>query len=160
MLFDDGKVQTVTEHIQDGVAYLRVKRAGKKPRIKPEKGINFPDTHLSVRSLTDYDRSILPFIAREADLVGFSFVRAADELAELQSLLREHGNTPPAIIAKIETYGAVKRLPDLLWQGMHDARFGVMIARGDLAVEIGFERMSEVQEQILWFRQYLKLGEG
>ncbi len=153
VLFDDGKVQTVTERVVDGVAYLRIRRTGKKARIKPEKGINFPDTNLSVRSLTDFDRSVLPLVAREADLVGFSFVRSAEELAELQSLLHQYGDTSPDIIVKVETYGAVKRLPDLLWQGMHDARVGVMIARGDLAVEIGFERLSEVQEEILWISE-------
>ena len=54
---------------------------------------------------------------------------------------------------KIETSDAVKNLPSLLLQGMHEDVFGVMIARGDLAVEIGFERMSEIQEEILWISE-------
>ncbi|MBK9334453.1 MAG: pyruvate kinase, partial [Ignavibacteria bacterium] len=59
-------------------------------------------------------------------------------------------NSSARIILKIETTEAVNNLPSLLIQGMKDKYFGVMIARGDLAVEIGFERMSEIQEEILW----------
>lgn len=151
VLFDDGLYEAVVEKTDGQIARLRLLRASAaKPKIKPEKGINFPDTEISVRSLTAFDRAVIPFALRNADLVGFSFVRRAEDVAELQDLLHlANGSTLP-IILKIETYDAVENLPALLLQGMQAPLFGVMIARGDLAVEIGFERLSEIQEEILW----------
>ena len=83
-------------------------------------------------------------------MVGYSFVKNAEDLAVLQKALLRLSSTPPNIILKIETPQAVKSLPELLLRGMQQRVFGVMIARGDLAVEIGFERMGEIQEEILW----------
>jgi pyruvate kinase len=89
-------------------------------------------------------------VCANADLVGFSFVRNPHDMEELRSLLLEISEETPAIILKIETPDAVKNLPMLLMDGMKMKGFGVMIARGDLAVEIGFERLGEIQEEILW----------
>ncbi len=151
VLIDDGLYEAVVEKANGPVATLRLMRASaQKPRIKPEKGINFPDTNLPVTSLTEYDRSVIPFATQYADLIGFSFVQRVEEIAELQVLLRQQSNKPLPIVLKMETFDAVQNLPSLLLQGMHEAVFGVMIARGDLAVEIGFERLSEIQEEILW----------
>ncbi|MCS6929724.1 MAG: pyruvate kinase [Saprospiraceae bacterium] len=151
VLFDDGLYEAVVESTNGLAATLRLTRASaRKPRIKAEKGINFPDSSLSVSSLTDYDRSVLPFASQYADLVGFSFVQRAEDVAELQALLKQCRSKHLPIVLKIETYEAVQNLPSLLFQGMREAVFGVMIARGDLAVEIGFERLSEIQEEILW----------
>lgn len=151
VLFDDGLIETVVEKIEGGAATLCVRRVPvQKTTLKAEKGINFPDTELSIRCLTDFDKIVLPFARKYADAVGFSFVRHPDEIAELQSLLHaEEGRRLP-IVLKIETLDAVQNLPALLLQGMQEPLFGVMIARGDLAVEIGFERLSEIQEEILW----------
>jgi pyruvate kinase len=151
VLFDDGLFEAVVETPGELMAELYMHRVSAlKPRLKAEKGINFPDTHLSVRCLTDFDRSVIPFAVANADMLGFSFVRTAEDVAELQQLLREFGSPTLPIILKIETAEAVQNLPSLLYQGMHEQVFGVMIARGDLAVEIGFERLSEIQEEILW----------
>jgi pyruvate kinase len=81
-------------------------------------------------------------------MMGYSFVRTPQDLDDLSVELGEASKIP--IILKIETPEAVKNLPALLFRGMKERNLGVMIARGDLAVEIGFERMSEVQEEILW----------
>jgi pyruvate kinase len=151
VLFDDGLFEAVVETGGELLAVLRVTRiSAAKPRLKPEKGINFPDTELSVRCLTDYDKSVLPFAQAHADILGFSFVRSAADVAELQGLLRRDSGKTLPIVLKIETYEAVQNLPSLLLQGMTEPAFGVMIARGDLAVEIGFERLSEIQDEILW----------
>lgn len=151
VLFDDGLYEAIVEKPGTTIAELLLVRASSsKPRIKPEKGINFPDTEISVHSLTDFDKSVIPFALEHADLVGFSFVRNPEDLAELQQLLQRPDGSPLPVILKIETYEAVQNLPALLLQGMQAPVFGVMIARGDLAVEIGFERLSEVQEEILW----------
>jgi pyruvate kinase len=151
VLFDDGLFEAVVETPGDMMAVLRLTRvSAPKSRLKPEKGINFPDTELTVRCLTDYDKSVLPFAQAYADLVGFSFVRSAADVAELQELLRRSDGKTLPIVLKIETFEAVQNLPSLLLQGMAEPVFGVMIARGDLAVEIGFERLSEIQDEILW----------
>jgi pyruvate kinase len=92
-------------------------------------------------------------VAMNADLVGYSFVSTPDDLRILRDELDKHKGEPPAIILKIERLSAVENLPALLFEGMKDKSFGVMIARGDLAVEIGFERLSEVQQQILWIAE-------
>jgi pyruvate kinase len=147
VLFDDGLIETVVDAVEDGRVKLVVKRIStKKPFIKGEKGINLPDTHLSLSSLTPEDMGHLPFALEHADMIGYSFVRTSHDLQQLQQLI------PPGlpIIVKIETPEAVAQLPEILLQGMQTPLFGVMIARGDLAVEIGFERMSEIQEEIVW----------
>lgn len=151
VMFDDGTIECSIEHIEGNKALLTVIRISRpKPFIKDEKGINFPDSTLTLSSVTDFDMACLPFISRHADLVGYSFVRSAHDLENLQDVLAHLRKKDVFIILKIETQAAVKNLPALLIQGMRDKVFGVMIARGDLAIEVGFERMSEVQEEILW----------
>jgi pyruvate kinase len=151
ILFDDGTIECKIESLDKNKATLNVIRVSReKPFIKPEKGINFPDSKLFLSSITDFDMACLPFICRHADLIGYSFVRNSDDLLQLQNLLSDQGGKDILIILKIETREAVRNLPSLLIQGMKDRAFGVMIARGDLAIELGFERMSEIQEEILW----------
>jgi pyruvate kinase len=148
---DDGIFRAVVEKIKKNAVGIRITRdSSKSGSIKSEKGINFPDSEIDIPSLTSYDRACLPFICANADLVGFSFVRNPKDMAELRTLLHETSEQTPAIILKIETPDAVKNLPMLLMEGMKMKGFGVMIARGDLAVEIGFERLGEIQEEILW----------
>lgn len=151
VLFDDGLFEATVETPGEKIATLRTTRiSAAEPKLKPEKGINFPDTELTVRCLTDYDKSVLPFAQKHADILGFSFVRSVADVAELQDLMSNNAGKKLPIVLKIETAEAVQNLPALLVQAMAEPLFGVMIARGDLAAEIGFERMSEVQEEILW----------
>jgi pyruvate kinase len=153
VLFDDGLIESKVMSVEKGIARIKIMRiSGKKPVLKARKGINFPDTLLTLPALTERDRSIIPFIAKHADLVGYSFVRDVDCVKTLQHAL-SGCKKRPHIIIKIETPEAVKNFPSLLIQGMHEEVFGVMIARGDLAVEIGFERLSEIQEEILWISE-------
>jgi pyruvate kinase len=151
---DDGKLGAVVEARQPAGLVLRVTRAPAKGyKLRPEKGVNFPDTDLSVTPLTDKDRADLAVVVAEADMVGYSFVQTADDIALLREELARHlapGRPPLAIIAKIETRRAVANLPELIVQAAARQPFGVMIARGDLAVEIGFERLAEIQEEVLW----------
>lgn len=149
VLIDDGLIETRVERIEPGRARLQVLRIStKKPFLKPEKGINFPESVLAMPALTEYDIRCLSFINKHADMVGYSFVRNKKDLLQLQEVMGR--NKKVALIIKIETPEAVKNLPELLFTGMREEQIGVMIARGDLAVEIGFERMSEIQEEILW----------
>jgi pyruvate kinase len=148
---DDGLIRAIVEKIEDNKVGIRITRdSSKRGEIKSNKGINFPDSDIDIPALTSYDLKCLPFISANADLIGFSFVRNTTDMALLRSLLVEINDQTPALILKIETPDAVKNLPSLLIEGMKMKGFGVMIARGDLAVEIGFERLVEIQEEILW----------
>jgi pyruvate kinase len=150
VLFDDGAHSAEVLTVADGVAKLLVTRVtGKRPTLRAEKGINFPDTVLDLPALTEQDLALLPFLAEHVDLVGYSFVRDAAGYRQLQEEWTKFPRHPHNII-KIETPEALGNLHSLLLQGMVEEVFGVMIARGDLAVEMGFERLSEAQEEILF----------
>lgn len=128
-----------------------VKSEGAK--LKPDKGLNFPDTVLSISPLTDKDLQDLDFVVSHADIIGYSFVQTAADIEQLQQQLAQRLGkraTVPAIVAKIETPEAVRNLPELIVHAAGKQPFGVMIARGDLAVEIGYQRLAEIQEEILW----------
>jgi pyruvate kinase len=120
-------------------------------RLGPEKGINVPESTLGLSSLTKKDLEALKFVAKNADIVSYSFVRTEADVLELQSRLADlgaEGNL--GIILKIETREGFDQLPRLLLAAMRSRAVGVMIARGDLAVECGYQRLAEVQEEILW----------
>ncbi|WP_343850416.1 pyruvate kinase [Algoriphagus jejuensis] len=151
VFIDDGLIFGKVEKLDSGRALVKIERiSSKKPVIKAEKGLNFPDSILEVPSLTDFDRSCLPFVCAYADTIGFSFVRKAQDIIDLRAALRELKDEIPSLILKIETHEAVVNFPELVLEGMAEPVFGVMIARGDLAVEIGFERLVEIQEEISW----------
>jgi pyruvate kinase len=151
VLFDDGKIETIVIDAEKEFAKLQIARiSSKKPFLKSDKGINLPDTDLELLPLTDFDKECLPFICKHADMIGYSFVRHSGDVLELQTTMEKLNTKTPFIILKIETPESVEQLPFLLLQCMRSDLFGVMIARGDLAVEIGFERMSEIQEEISW----------
>lgn len=152
--FDDGKLGCTVEQRDGDDAVLRVRRVRTKGmRLKAEKGVNFPGTDIAVAALTAKDRSDLDFAAHYGDMIGYSFVQSARDIALLQGELEQRR---PAdweslgIVAKIETRRGVTRLPEIIAAAAGRQPFGVMIARGDLAVELGFERMAEMQEEILW----------
>jgi pyruvate kinase len=158
---DDGKIgarvvdthHSLSAESQDGVL-LEVLQVGPKgAKLKPEKGMNFPDSQLPLSPLTDEDLQNLGFIVAHADIVGYSFVQTAADMERLQSEIaaRLQGRSSKlAIVAKIETPTAVQHLPQLIVQAAGQYPFGVMIARGDLAIEIGYQRLAEIQEEILW----------
>jgi pyruvate kinase len=154
VFFDDGKFEGKIMQVSAKDIAIRITRIStQKPFLKVEKGINLPDSELRINPLTKSDLSYIPFICKYADMVGYSFVSTPLDVDQLRQEVKKHqskAKTPPAIILKIERLTAVQNLPGLLLTGMKDQIFGVMIARGDLAVEIGFERLSEIQEEILW----------
>jgi pyruvate kinase len=89
-------------------------------------------------------------IARHADLVGLSFAQSADDVRALRHRLHQLGAAHLGLVLKIETRRGFEHLPEMLFAAMGARAAGVMIARGDLAVECGYDRMAEVQEEILW----------
>jgi len=149
--FDDGKIGGVIEETFEEYATVLITKArAKGTKLKKEKGINLPDTQLQLPSLTEEDISYLPFIVKHADSVGYSFVRTAYDVKQLMKALSRLNRMDIGMVLKIENKDAFNNLPDLLLTAMQWSNIGVMIARGDLAVELGVERISEVQEQILW----------
>ncbi|MCE9533240.1 MAG: pyruvate kinase, partial [Planctomycetes bacterium] len=149
--FDDGKIGGVIREVN--LEFLRVEITQADPGgdwLGADKGINLPDTKLRLPALTDKDIADLDFVTRNADLVGYSFVRDAQDVNELRDRLRKCGRENLGIVLKIETRRAFENLPEILLAAMRGPCLGVMIARGDLAVECGFERLAEVQEEILW----------
>ncbi|MDH3651931.1 MAG: pyruvate kinase, partial [Saprospiraceae bacterium] len=149
--YDDGKIGTMIIDVQEHYVLAKVTHTSKKgKKLKLEKGINFPDARLKIPALTEDDRMRLPFIAQYADMVGYSFVKTPEDISQLQDELRKLGREDMGLILKIETASAFDNLPELLLTSMRNPVIGVMVARGDLAVEIGFERISEVQEELLW----------
>lgn len=150
---DDGKLRgTIIRRIDDGFVIRIEEGLNKGIKLKAEKGLNFPNIDLGLDPLTDKDRSDLDFIVHQADMIGFSFVRNADDVSRLQIELgsRRQDWQKLGIVAKIETPEAVSNLPEIIVQAAGHQPLAVMIARGDLAVELGFERVAEMQEEILW----------
>ncbi|MDD2677733.1 MAG: pyruvate kinase, partial [Methylacidiphilaceae bacterium] len=149
--FDDGRIAgvvcaaTPTEVV---VETTRARLRGEK--LGPNRGINLPETDLDLPPLSAKDRALLPWIIEHGDGIGLSFVRTPADVISLQEALRRAGGERLPIIVKIETRKAFEALPTLLLTAMRSPSVGVMIARGDLAVECGYERLAEVQEEILW----------
>jgi pyruvate kinase len=98
------------------------------------------------------DLIALNFAVREVDMIGYSFVQRSDDVACLQEELaaRRADWRRLGLIAKVETRQAVRNLPEIIVQAARWQPFGVMIARGDLALGIGFARLAEMQEELLW----------
>jgi pyruvate kinase len=151
VLFDDGRIEAVVEGIEKRDFLLRVRKTQKAiAKLRAEKGINLPDTSVTVPSLTDDDLAVLPFVVQHADAVSLSFVRRPDDVRVLHEALSALGRPNIGIVLKIETRAGFENLPRLLLEGLRQPPLAVMIARGDLAVEVGFERLAELQEEILW----------
>lgn len=151
IFFDDGKIRAKITEVHPDSFEVEITYAGiNGAKLRADKGINLPDTHLRLPSLTEEDHSNLKFMSKQADIVGYSFVRTPEDVEQLQMELAKLGRTDIGIILKIETKEAFDNLPTMLLTAMRSPKTGVMIARGDLAVEMGFERIAEVQEEILW----------
>jgi pyruvate kinase len=151
VLIDDGKIECVIRSADaDGVLLDVVRAPEGGAKLRGDRGLNFPDSRLRLPGLTAKDFQDLSFIAQHADMVGFSFVQRPDEVFQLQQHLSRLGKPDLGIVLKIETRRAFENLPALLWAAMRSDAVGVMIARGDLAVECGYERLAELQEEILW----------
>ncbi|MFZ0158057.1 MAG: pyruvate kinase [Kineosporiaceae bacterium] len=150
VLFDDGAITAVVESTTRDTATLVITRT--KPggqRLGAEKGINLPDTVLPLPALTPEDVAYLPFIAEHADMVAVSFIRTAADVEHVLAHLIAADGEHLGLVLKIETRQGFENLPSILLAAMQHPRLAVMIARGDLAVEVGFERLAEIPRQIL-----------
>jgi pyruvate kinase len=140
VLLADGSIELSVESATATDVVCRVVIGG---RLFSNKGINLPGRHVSVETLTAKDRADLAYLATtDVDLVAISFVRSENDLRLARSLLGENNKTP--LIAKLERYEALDNLDEIL-----DVADGIMVARGDLGVELPFERVPLIQKEIL-----------
>ncbi len=149
--FDDGNISGIIEQKEAEQIQVRIKltQPGGKS-LRSEKGINLPESKLRLPALSDEDLATLQFVVKHADMVGLSFANTARDVEDLIVHMGKLGKKLPAIVLKIETPRGFDNLPAMLLKAMETPLCGVMIARGDLAIECGFGRLAEVQEQILW----------
>jgi pyruvate kinase len=148
--FDDGRISGVIEQVDGDRLQVRIRHT-RRPleKLGGDKGVNLPETTLNLPALGKDDLHDLEFIAQQADIIGLSFTNGAADVRFLQQRLRELGRDDVGVILKLETRRGCANLPDILLEAMRLPSCGVMIARGDLAAECGFERLPELQEDIL-----------
>ena len=155
ILFDDGRIGGLIRDVNADEIRVEITQArdgGEK--LLADKGINLPDSQLDLgRADRIAISKMSKFIARHADMVGLSFVRKPSDIELLQHHLERIDAEKLGIVIKIETRVAFERLPELMFALLRSPVVGVMIARGDLAVECGYERLAELQEEILWLTE-------
>jgi pyruvate kinase len=117
--------------------------------LKEEKGINFPSTDLQIDAITEVDKNNFETIVEFADIIGLSFAQTKEDIQILKELLTKKGKTSTAIAPKIETKTALRNLPEILKELIIWDNYALMIARGDLAIEVGFDNLPYIQEEIL-----------
>lgn len=155
IFIDDGKLPTSVVEVAPWGVVVEANGAPDEDgyKLKEEKGVNFPDTEFSIPALTEKDIEDLDFVARNADGIEFSFVQTAADIDDLHAALariRPDDWQSLSLVLKIETTQALANLPEMIVRAAGRQPTAVMIARGDLAVEIGFNRLAEMQEEILW----------
>ena len=143
ILLDDGRVEMKVERVDqpEQTLHCTVTVGGV---LSNNKGVNFPDVQLSVRALTDKDKTDLAFgLSQGVDWVALSFVRNPSDMEEIRDLIRQHGHTTP-VVAKIEKFEAIDQIDAIL--PLCD---GVMVARGDLGVEMPAEEVPLLQKELI-----------
>jgi len=151
VVLDDGKARGVVRAVREGEIDVEITHA--RPggsKLRGNKGINFPETCLRLAGLTEQDKVDLRFVAEHADVVNVSFVNHPDDVEDLLDELEAVGARHLGLVLKIETRQGYQNLPAILLAAMEWPVVGVMIARGDLAVEVGWTSLARVQEEILW----------
>lgn len=152
VVLDDGRIVAVVESGGADGLICRVTQTAKSPaRLRSGKGLAFPDSHVSLAALAPEDETALKFAIEFADGVDVSFVNSRRDVDRI--VKRLHADAAPGfgLVLKLETQGAIRNLPAILFAALRYRPAGLMIARGDLAVEASFEQLAELQEEILGF---------
>jgi pyruvate kinase len=151
ILFNDGKIEgKITEITEEGALVIITAANETGSKLRADQGINLPESILGISGLTEKDKRDLAFVVKHADIVNLSFVNRPETVEEFQEELQKYHTENLAVMLKIETQEGFRNLPLLLLAVMRFKAAGIMIARGDLAVECGWQRLAEVQEEILW----------
>ena len=155
VLFDDGKIEGVIKAVEVERFVVEITYTSKKEgKLRADKGINFPDSQLQINGLTSKDRKDLPFVVQHADVINLSFVNRAMDVGDVLEELKQYDAVGKiGLILKIETMSGVENLVEILLTAMQTYPLGVMIARGDLAIETGWDNIGFIQEEILWLCQ-------
>jgi pyruvate kinase len=142
LLIDDGLIGLKVVSVEDADIVCEVLEGGP---VSSHKGLNFPDSHLSIHGLTPKDIEDLHFGMEELhpDWVATSFVRTGDEVQEVKERIREFGGNAP-VVSKVEKHEAIDNI-----EGIIQASDGIMVARGDLAVELSAERVPIEQKRMI-----------
>ena len=149
--FNDGTIGGIISASDQNSLTVNISHAREEgSKLRENQGINLPETDLKLPALTKKDIEDLQVIAPRVDMIGFSFVRTPEDVLQLATELQHLKASHLGVILKIENRIAFENLPRLLLAGLQSPPLGVMVARGDLAVEVGFDRLAEVQEEILW----------
>jgi len=151
VFMDDGRIEGMVEKSDGKQLQIRITNTSKPVEgLASDRGVNFPETELNLPTLDDKDLQDLKFAARHADMIGLSFANSPDDVRTLHRHMDKLGCKDAGVVLKIETGRGFANLPAMLIEAMKFPACAVMIARGDLAVQCGFERMAELQEEILW----------
>lgn len=154
LLLDDGKFTGIIESVTGGRIVVRMRQAPVGGgRLRERKGINLPDSKLDIPLLGEADRALLEMATSRADMLSVSFLRTSEDIDALRAELGRLGAPALGLVLKIETQAAFTNLPAILLHAMRSPVIGMMIARGDLAVEVGYPRLAEMQEEILWLAE-------
>lgn len=141
ILLDDGKIELRIDKVVKNELICHVVFGGE---LSSRKGANFPQSSLKISSLTEKDKEDLKFIIKnKIDFIALSFVRTSKDILELKNILKKL-KSDIEVIAKIETREAVKNIDEIIKES-----YGVMVARGDLAVEVGAEQVPIIQKNIV-----------
>ena len=141
ILFDDGQFEARVEAVEGSVVWVRFERAG---RLKTHKGMNLPGVHVSAPSVTAKDLDDLEWgLKNGVDFVALSFIRRAEDLAPVRQRIARVPD-PPLLVSKLETPQAIADLDRIL-----HASDAVMVARGDLGVEMDFQQVPLIQKQVI-----------
>jgi len=141
-IWPDGKIGAVVRSSSTEHEYLELYITypmDSAAKIRPEKVLNFPDSNLNLPALTSEDIITLDFVAKHATAVALSFVHRPQDLYDLRDALHKLDHSDIGIVAKIETADAIHYLAQILIAGPELPKFGILNARGDLAIEVGFE---------------------
>jgi len=141
ILLDDGKLGLRVEQVQGRELQCRVEEGG---LLSDRKGMNLPNSQLSAAALTAKDRSDVELaVELDVDFLALSFVRSARDVEQLKRLLKRHGSDIP-VVSKIERPEAVQHIEAIM-----EASFGIMIARGDLGIELPAEQVPLIQRDLI-----------
>lgn len=142
ILIDDGLIELVVEEVQEEDIICRVVNGG---TISDHKGVNVPNVHINLPYMSEKDKEDILFgISQDIDFVAASFTRTAEDVRQIRTLLDENGGKDINIIAKIENAEGVERIDEII-----QAADGIMIARGDMGVEVPDEEVPVIQKMII-----------
>ena len=154
VFFDDGAFRAHVIEVQEHGAVLKIDQVkGGSGRIKAQKGINFPDTLLNIDIIDQKDEQDIAFAAKWADIINLSFIRSKKDVEEIQAKLKEllgEKANQMQLMVKIENSQAVENIVEIIMTAASKNPTAIMIARGDLAVEAGYVRLAELQQEIMW----------